>query len=638
MTTAVAEKKPVTGWKAREMRFVTLTPFVEANGVGVDTVTRKAKCIIITEGLGNLRDKNYYTAEAIESAAAVFRGKQFYIDHPSESEESDRPERSIYDLAGWFGECTLGYVPDPATGQRLRACFSDLEFDTTEAGSTAMGKVEAALKYQKQFPQSKDVYAGISINGGGISHPGTIRGMQVNLVTEIQEAFSADIVTKPARGGRFLALIQEAARAAAWTRSQTQKRREASPRTGAGGGRYMATAVAKEAGKKDPTKVVVDPKKAKEALQLAASKETMILFREVKALKRSIREAASQDNLEAVVEVATEKLKAAGAKFAKAKAGADKAGVDVADILMDIQQDIGELSKELGLGGGAEEVPEEVPEGDMPAEEIPEGEDAGAMGAGDPEMVAAEGEEETEGKEKEGEEEAEGGEQEAEGSEQEGKAAEGEDAEKEAFGDDEDADDDEGGDGDMGMGDEAEAGQRMQYKCAKCSTVNEVAPPEGFTLARTGETMGESERQLRGRITMIERQLEAKEGRFVKTNRNLSQALKENQKLAIENRRLKSKVIAFDRLEEAGKLLKEANVPADILSAKELVTLYEPEQWPSAIKQASNQIAREAKLMARHLQPVREAGSLEGSGEKGEVTVKDMVGKFTESYQGSDKK
>ena len=51
---------------------------------------------------------------------------------------------------------------------------------------------------QQQFPNSKDVYAGISINGGGVSHPGTIKGMRVNMVTEIQEAFSADIVTKPA--------------------------------------------------------------------------------------------------------------------------------------------------------------------------------------------------------------------------------------------------------------------------------------------------------------------------------------------------------------------------------------------------------------------------------------------------------
>jgi regulator of replication initiation timing len=240
-------------------------------------------------------------------------------------------------------------------------------------------------------------------------------------------------------------------------------------------------------------------------------------------------------------------------------------------------------------------------------------------GGGEPELVAAEGEE---GQEQEGEEKKEG-------------EQEGEGGEKEAFGDDDDEDDDEG-DGDLGMSDEASEAdpQRMQFKCAKCATVNEVAPPEGYQLSRAGETMGESERQLRGRISMIERQLEAKEGRFVKTNRNLAQALKENQQLAIDNRKLKSKIIAFDRLEEATKQLKEANIPADILPAKDLVTLYEPEQWDAAIKQAKNMLAREAKLTNRQLSPTREAGGFQGTGKDGEVTSKDLSTKFHEAYSG----
>lgn len=182
-----------------------VVPFCEA----VDVPNRSAKVIIITEGLGNLRDKNFYTEQAVQSAVKVFSGKRFFIDHPSKSDEEDRPERSVRDLAGYFYETQLGQIADPDTGEKLAACYSKLRFAESAPGNLAMQQVLAALEYQKRFPQSKDVYCGISINGGGISHPGEVKGVEVNMVTEIQEAFSADIVTMPARGGKFLAMISE---------------------------------------------------------------------------------------------------------------------------------------------------------------------------------------------------------------------------------------------------------------------------------------------------------------------------------------------------------------------------------------------------------------------------------------------
>jgi hypothetical protein len=169
-----------------------------------------ARVVIITEGLGNLRDRNYYTADAIKSAAKILVGKQSYLNHPSESEEQDRPERSVRDLCGYFVDTRVGTVNDPDTSETLTACFGTLKFDLSESGQRARALVETALAYQKNFPEDKDVYCGISINAGGVSHPGVIDGEEVNMVTEIQEAFSADIVTKPARGGRFLALVESA--------------------------------------------------------------------------------------------------------------------------------------------------------------------------------------------------------------------------------------------------------------------------------------------------------------------------------------------------------------------------------------------------------------------------------------------
>jgi hypothetical protein len=62
---------------------------------------------LIQEGLGNLRDGFYYTKQALESAVPAFEGKKAYADHPSRSEESDRPERSVRDIVGHYENLKL---------------------------------------------------------------------------------------------------------------------------------------------------------------------------------------------------------------------------------------------------------------------------------------------------------------------------------------------------------------------------------------------------------------------------------------------------------------------------------------------------------------------------------------------------
>ena len=166
------------------------------------------ECLVISEGLGNIKDLNLYGPDAIRSAAKVIDGAQAYINHPSESEEQDRPERSVRDLCGYWVNPRIGATKDAHTGEPLTALYATLKFDASESGQYARALVETALQYSKNFPNSKSPYCGISINGGGVSHPATVDGRQVNMVTEIQELFSADIVTKPARGGKFLQLVE----------------------------------------------------------------------------------------------------------------------------------------------------------------------------------------------------------------------------------------------------------------------------------------------------------------------------------------------------------------------------------------------------------------------------------------------
>jgi hypothetical protein len=252
--------------------------------LAVDEKSRTAKVILITEGLGNLRDRNYYTKDAIAAAVEVFNGKQFFIDHPSADEEENRPERSIKELAGYFSDTAIGSIKDPETGEDLSACFATLHFAESHPGQLALDQVKTALQYQQQFKGTKDVYCGISINAGGISEPGEIEGMDVNVVHKIDDAFSADIVTKPARGGKFLtlneserALVTEAERKLA--SFATSRVREALQK----GGLNMKVTAKKR---------VLSEAEAARMKQLKAKKTLSETERqELKALKRKIREA-----------------------------------------------------------------------------------------------------------------------------------------------------------------------------------------------------------------------------------------------------------------------------------------------------------------------------------------------------------
>src|SRR6058998_1563200 len=144
----------LSSWKGRSLAAI-------REAFDVDLKGRTARVCIISE-------------DAIRSAQRVFEGKRFFVDHPSKSEEDDRPERSVRDLAGYFYGCQLGETQDPETGEKLKACYANLKFAESEPGNLALGQVVAALEYQKRFPNSKEVYCGISINGGGMSHPATI--------------------------------------------------------------------------------------------------------------------------------------------------------------------------------------------------------------------------------------------------------------------------------------------------------------------------------------------------------------------------------------------------------------------------------------------------------------------------------
>jgi hypothetical protein len=173
-----------------------------------DPVKKTVDVLIVTEGMGNSRDQHFYSEEAIREAVVskVFEGEQAYADHPSKFDDANRPERSVRDLIGYYFDSKLTETIDKKTGEKVAAYAA--KFKIQEGLPWVEGIIREAIDFGKKFPDK--TYVGISINADGDTVPTLQNGVEVNKVVRITEAFSADMVTKPARGGGFLRLVEGA--------------------------------------------------------------------------------------------------------------------------------------------------------------------------------------------------------------------------------------------------------------------------------------------------------------------------------------------------------------------------------------------------------------------------------------------
>lgn len=602
--------------------------------LGVDRTARTARCILITEGLGNLRDRNYYSRQAVESAASAFEGRHFFVDHPTASDETERPERSIRDLAGYFYDCRVGNVPDPETQEPLAACFATLKFSESDAGNLAMSQVSTALEYQTQFPNSKTTYAGISINAAGLGEPGEIDGMPVRIVQEIQHAFSADIVTKPARGGRFLQLMKESEIA---TLSDAQRSKRAQ------GGAMAATSTAKTPEKKTTVAAAPVAKTAKKPVRTAVREdETGVLTKEAgfpfgktgdggdeggdeKDTKPEKAEGGDdgggdegngengengdensmigqEPSFDQLLAPLNEKLQAFGKGMAK------MGGMHPQDLIQDITKDLAALMAMIQKGAVAAAPA-------APGAGIPE---PGPM-MGDP-MAAPPAA-------PVGEQSAMGAAPAAAAPAMMSEASEHDVSETEEHEMTEAADDD------------VPEGQAMRFSCAHCGESNDVIPEKGYSLVKTTEAerpgptpdeiaLRETVSRLETSLTSKQRALTAKEGRFMEANEKLRVTLQENEKLRTDLAKSRARVEAYERRDKAAEKLREAEVPGDLLTVADLLA-YEPHQWDSEIGKAKRVQAREAKLLEGGAGEHVPAGA---PGRNGGSSVDAAIAKFNAGY------
>lgn len=165
---------------------------------------------LITPGWGS---SGYYAPEVLEAAATdrVFpAGTHMFIDHPTESEQYDRPERSVRDLAAVLTE--------------------DAHWD----GEALVAPVQVLGPHRPLLTDPAVAEAiGVSIRAAAeVTEGGEADGRRGRIIDRITEGISVDFVTRAGRGGRILqvlesargtATVAEARSIAAWVESRIHR-------------------------------------------------------------------------------------------------------------------------------------------------------------------------------------------------------------------------------------------------------------------------------------------------------------------------------------------------------------------------------------------------------------------------------
>lgn len=145
---------------------------------------QRRKITIISEGWGS---SGYYSREVLaRDGPRIFPvGTHMYLDHPTATEEMERPERSVRDLAARI-----------ATTPRME-------------GGSLVAEADIFAHWVPTIDALADDI-GVSIRARGESEPGEAEGRSGLIIKSLDEGLSVDFVTRAGRGGRIGNLIEAA--------------------------------------------------------------------------------------------------------------------------------------------------------------------------------------------------------------------------------------------------------------------------------------------------------------------------------------------------------------------------------------------------------------------------------------------
>lgn len=160
------------------------TTITEAVGLTASTGRRYRARLIEGDRWGS---SGWYGRDMLERDGPIVwpAGTQVYMDHPGVTEQHDRPERSVRDLAGKITTAPI-YEAD--------GLYADVEFYPHVAPI-----IEAMWE---------DV--GMSIRAAGTAETGERDGRTGPVITSLTEGVSVDVVTRAGAGGKLVALLESA--------------------------------------------------------------------------------------------------------------------------------------------------------------------------------------------------------------------------------------------------------------------------------------------------------------------------------------------------------------------------------------------------------------------------------------------
>lgn len=160
-----------------------------------NATTGTVDIIIIEAGTNELK-KRHYPVSTIKESANIFKGMKMYLNHQTEREERERPERDVRDWVSTIQESS--FSPTGAGLVQGKACIHDKQ-----------------LRENMTDP----IYAaniGLSINTGGRVSYGKINGEEMQIVEKIHPnrsngPGSVDWVTEAGARGRVAQPLKESA-------------------------------------------------------------------------------------------------------------------------------------------------------------------------------------------------------------------------------------------------------------------------------------------------------------------------------------------------------------------------------------------------------------------------------------------
>jgi hypothetical protein len=155
-----------------------------AGAVSAGATGSRRKITIIDSGWGS---SGYYSRQLLEQYGprAFPAGTHMYLDHPTRTEESDRPERSVRDLAARI-----------ATTPRME-------------GNALVAEADIFPVWQPTIDALADDI-GLSVRAMGQTEHGDAEGRSGPIVKTLDEGLSVDFVTKAGRGGKVGQLVESA--------------------------------------------------------------------------------------------------------------------------------------------------------------------------------------------------------------------------------------------------------------------------------------------------------------------------------------------------------------------------------------------------------------------------------------------